>query len=107
MRKSTNFTEHTGIDKNKNYPSNAQLMNKAIGRIIVGVALMVTPIVYHFLKMSGDAASNFQQSEILILFGKEISKTQYFGLLGIIAVLGLFILSLGIKSTMNPNNDSE
>lgn len=82
-------------------------MNKAIGRIIVGVALMVTPIVYHFLKMSGDATTNFQQSEILILFGREISKTQYFGLLGIIAVLGLFILSLGIKGTMNPNNDSE
>jgi hypothetical protein len=82
-------------------------MNKAIGRIIMGVALMVTPIVYHFLKMSGDAASNFQQSEILILFGREISKTQYFGLLALIAVLGLFILSLGIKGTMNPNNDSE
>jgi hypothetical protein len=82
-------------------------MNKAIGRIIMGVALMVTPIVYHFLKMYGDAASNFQQSEILILFGREISKTQYFGILGIIAVLGLFILSLGIKDTMNPNNDSE
>lgn len=107
MSKPTNLTEHLGIDKHENYPSNAQLMNKAIGRIIVGVALMVTPVVYHFLKMSGDAASNFQQSEILILFGREISKTQYFGLLGIIAVLGIFILSLGVKGTMNPNNDSE
>ena len=82
-------------------------MKKAIGWIIVGVALMVTPIVHHFLKMSGDAATNFQQSEILILFGREISKTQYFGLLGTIAVLGMFILILGIKGTMNPNNDSE
>jgi hypothetical protein len=57
--------------------------------------------------MSGDAASNFQQSESLILFGREISKTQYFGILGIILVLGLFILSFGIKGTMNPNNESE
>ena len=82
-------------------------MNKAIGRIIMGVALMVTPIVYHFLKMSGDAASNFQQSESLILFGREISKTQYFGILSIIVVLGLFILSFGIKGTLNPNDESE
>jgi len=27
--------------------------------------------------------------------------------LGTIAVLGMFILILGIKGTMNPNNDSE
>lgn len=81
-------------------------MNKSIVRIILGVALMVTPIVYHFLKMSGDAASNFEQSQSLILFGKEISKGQYFGLLGIIAVLGLIILSLGIKGATNQNNES-
>ena len=58
---------------------------------------MVTPVVYHFLKMSGDTASTFEQTQSLILFGKEISKGQYFGLLGIIAVLGLIILALGIK----------
>ena len=67
---------------------------------------MVTPVVYHFLKMSGDAAKNFEQTQSLILFGNEISKGQYFGLLGIIAILGLIILSLGIKGAMSQNNES-
>lgn len=81
-------------------------MNRAIVRIIMGVALMVTPVVYHFLKMSGDAASTFEQSQSLILFGKEISKGQYFGLLAVIAVLGLIILALGIKGVTSQNNES-
>ena len=67
---------------------------------------MVTPAVYHFLKMSGDAAGTFEQTQSLILFGKEISKGQYFGLLGIIAVLGLIILALGIKGATSQNKES-
>lgn len=72
-------------------------MNSAIIRIIVGAGLMLTPFIYHTSKMSGEAAETFEQSQTLILFGREISKGQYFGLLGIIAVLGVIILALGMK----------
>ncbi|MDA0749594.1 MAG: hypothetical protein O2964_02655 [Verrucomicrobia bacterium] len=72
-------------------------MSSAIIRIIVGAGLMLTPFIYHTSKMSGEAGETFQQSQTLILFGKEISKSQYFGLLGVIAVLGIIILALGIK----------
>ncbi len=85
-------------------PIQCSPMNKAIVRIIMGVALMVTPVVYHFLKMSGTAADSFEQAQTLILFGREISKGQYFGLLGIIAVLGLIILVLGIKGATSQQN---
>ncbi len=77
------------------------MMNKAISRIILGVALMVTPLAFHFLKMTGKAAENFEQTQNLILFGREISKGQYFGILGVIALLGAIILILGIKDATN------
>lgn len=72
-------------------------MNSAIIRIIVGAGLMLTPFIYHTTKMSGETAETFEQSQTLILFGREISKGQYYGILGIIAVLGIVILALGIK----------
>ena len=63
----------------------------------MGAGLMLTPFIYHTTKMSGETAETFEKSQTLILFGKEISKGQYYGLLGVIALLGIIILSLGIK----------
>jgi len=79
-------------------------MSSAIIRIIVGAGLMLTPFIYHTTKMSGEASETFEQSQTLILFGKEISKGQYYGLLGIIGVLGIIILALGIKEMASKKN---
>ena len=65
---------------------------------------MLTPFIYHTTKMSGEASETFEQSQTLILFGKEISKGQYYGLLGIIGVLGIIILALGIKEMASKKN---
>jgi hypothetical protein len=78
-------------------------MKKAITRILLGIALSLTPFVYHAQKAGGSAAETFRDAEVLILFGQEISKVQYLGILSFVGLAGITILSLGIRNLRKPS----
>jgi len=82
-------------------------MKPNIPRILLGVALAVTPWIYHKVRMGGDAAEQFQQSETLLMFGREISKGQYFGLLGALSLVGVIILAVGLFRSGDSTRDAD
>jgi hypothetical protein len=72
-------------------------MVQSLMRLLTGLALMVTPLIYHRQQIIGDDAARYESSETLLLFGQSISKSVYLGMMSCIALIGLVILLLGLK----------